>query len=51
LPVGSCLLTSGKRTNRLTESKELDKRSNSYKRRVMALKKAPEVMLELIDVA
>ena len=51
LPVNSCLLSSENEKNRVTESKNLDKRTAGYARRSLAKTKATSVMLNLIDEA
>jgi hypothetical protein len=51
LPINSCLLSSENKQNRINEAKELDKRSNGFKRRELAKTKATSVMLDLIDLA
>ena len=51
LPVNSCLLASAKEANILGTTKPLDKRSLAGKRRILAQKKAPSVMLDLLDAA
>lgn len=51
LPVNSCLLSSENGKNRVTESKNLDKRTAGYARRTLAKTKATSVMLNLIDEA
>lgn len=51
LPVNSCLLSSENGKNRVTESKNLDKRTAGYARRSLAKTKATSVMLNLIDEA
>lgn len=50
-PVNSCLLSSENEKNRVTESKNLDKRTAGYARRSLAKTKATSVMLNLIDEA
>lgn len=48
VPVSFSLLSSANKKSRLTEMAEVDKRTNGYKRRTESLRKAPEVMKELI---
>ncbi len=51
LPINGSLLSSEKKDNRYNEANDIDKRSNGYKRREMAQKKAPEVMLRMLEAA
>ena len=51
LPVNSCLLSTGKQENRLSEGKIPDSRSNGAKMRELAVKKGTEVISDLISEA
>ena len=51
LPVNSCLLSSEKESSRINESCEVDSNSNGAKARKFAVKKATEVIPELISEA
>ena len=51
LPVNSCLLSTGKQENRLSEGKILDSRSNGAKMRELAVKKGTKVISDLISEA
>ncbi|WP_429885579.1 IS4 family transposase [Geoalkalibacter halelectricus] len=48
LPVSFSLLSSGNKKNRLTEMADVDKRTNGYKRRTESLRKAPEMLKDLV---
>ena len=51
LPVSFSLLSSAKEKNRLAPMAEVDKRTNGFKRRAESLRKAPEVLRELVKQA
>ena len=51
IPVNSCLVASAKDSNLIGPMKEYDKRTLAGKRRRLARKKAPEVLLNLLDTA
>ncbi len=51
VPVNSVLLSSEKQKTRINEANDIDKRSNGYHRRSLAMKKGTEVMLELLKHA
>lgn len=51
MPVNSCLVASAKESNLIGPTKEYDKRTLAGKRRKLAQKKTPEVMLDLLDTA
>jgi len=51
LPVSFSLLSSANRKNRLTQAAEIDKRTNGFKRRTESMRKAPDVLKELVKQA
>ena len=51
LPASSVLLSSENKKNRYTEALEMDRRSNGYKRRHLAVMKGTDAMLELLKGA
>lgn len=51
LPINSCLLSSGKESNRYQEQKECDRRSLAYKRRNLAQQKTNDVLIQMIEDA
>jgi hypothetical protein len=51
LPVSFSLLSSAKQKNRLVPMAEVDKRTNGFKRRAESLRKAPEVLKDLVQQA
>ena len=51
LPVSFSLLSSAKQKNRLVPMAEIDKRTNGFKRRAESIRKAPEVLKELVKQA
>jgi len=51
LPVSFSLLSSAKKENRLAPMAEVDKRTNGFKRRAESLRKAPEVLKDLVQQA
>lgn len=51
LPVSFSLLSSANQKNRLVPMAEVDKRTNGFKRRAESLRKAPEVLKELVKQA
>lgn len=51
LPVSFSLLSSANKKNRLAPMTEVDKRTNGFKRRAESLRKAPEVLKELVKQA
>jgi hypothetical protein len=48
IPVSFGLLSSAKQKNRLAPMAEIDKRTNGFKRRAESLRKAPEVLKDLV---
>ena len=51
LPVNSILLSTENKKNRINETKEIDKRTVGYKRRMLAVEKGTIAMLELLKSA
>jgi hypothetical protein len=51
LPVSFSLLSSAQQKNRLAPMAKVDKRSNGFKRRVESMRKAPEVLKDLVSQA
>ena len=51
LPVSFSLLSSANKRNRLAPMTEVDKRTNGFKRRAESLRKAPDVLNELVKQA
>ena len=51
LPVSFSLLSSAKQKNRLSPMVEVDKRTNGFKRRTESIRKAPDVLKELVKQA
>ncbi|OEU72005.1 MAG: transposase [Desulfuromonadales bacterium C00003093] len=51
LPVSFSLLSSAKQKNRLVPMAEIDKRTNGFKRRTESIRKAPEMLKELVKQA
>lgn len=51
LPVSFSLLSSSQKKNRLAEAAEIDKRTNGFKRRAESLRKAPDVLKDLVRQA
>ena len=51
VPVSFSLLSSANPKNRLTEMAEVDKRTNGFRRRCESLRKAPEMLRELLNQA
>jgi len=51
VPVSFSLLSSAKEKNRLAPMAEIDRRTNGFKRRAESLRKAPEVLKDLIQQA
>jgi hypothetical protein len=51
LPVSFSLLSSANKKNRLAPMTEVDKRTNGFKRRAESLRKAPDVLNELVKQA
>lgn len=51
LPVGSILLSTGNKKNRINEAAAVDKRTVGYKRRELSMKKGTHAMLDLLEQA
>lgn len=51
LPVSFGLLSSAQKKNRLAEAAKIDKRTNGFKRRAEGLRKAPDVLKDLVKQA
>lgn len=51
MPINSCLLSSGKESNRYQEQKACDRRSLAYKRRNLAQQKTNDVLIQMIEDA
>ena len=51
LPVNSVLLSTKNEKNRISEAKEVDKKTVGYKRRMLAVEKGTTAMLELLKSA
>ncbi len=51
LPVGSILLSTGNKKNRINEAAAVDKRTVGYKRRELSMKKGTHAMLNLLEQA
>lgn len=51
VPVNSVLLSSEKQKSRINEVNDIDKRTNGYRRRSLAMRKGTEVMLDLLKYA
>ena len=51
LPVSFSLLSSADKKNRIAEAAPIDKRTNGFKRRVESMRKAPDVLMDLMKAA